>query len=270
LTAIVVFPLLVPWLRMRPHLVFAAPLLLVPGGLILALARRTTRIKSRLTLADFCQPYEFGLSNLASSSPLLMLVPFTMHFLDADYAGGVSLLLSGLALIYLVPRACGFFFVPGLAAFFQADDQASLRRARRQFRIWVGAYLVLAAALLIGAWILLTGRGLHSLFELPSIGTTFFLLATAHAVSQVILPDASILIAGRASRAILNINLVALAAFVLVCILFLIGVEAQTAAYLRYLAVFAGILTLRGIMTVRKAGALIQSVQVARADASQH
>jgi O-antigen/teichoic acid export membrane protein len=259
LTAIIGLPSISTWIRHQPYYLFALPLLMLPGVIMLRLIFRAEKGHVKPVAKRFAKPYEFAVSNLASSGLFFLLIPFTTHFLNASYAGALSLLMGIISIVFLIPRACSFFFIPELAGFFHAGQNDAIRRTYRQFRSWIYSYLGLVVAILATAWFYLKDIVPHRLFLLPCISITFYLLLTALSISQLFLPDASILISLRASREILLINIFAFLVFLVISGFFIWTVDPAIKSYLIYLASFTCILTVRGILTNRQARIMMEA-----------
>ena len=227
--------LLWPDNRIDPLVAMGMPLsALAAAGLLHVMYRsqqRRTRAGSE-SGKDLTSGMQFGMANFLSDGIILLLAPLANLLAGPAYAGLIGLVLSGLGILLLFPRALTMHHIPDLARANKEAPSEFVAVYRSFRRILLGLLSLIAVALLVIATI-----GGPLLFpeaiSLKHAWLIFVLLLANTVVGQMGVPDSSRLMVKEQGRLMMKINGAAFALFgVLIAVLCLMPSDAAILVWL--------------------------------------
>lgn len=214
-TGCMVVLLLLPGNRVDPLLAIGIPLMgiTMAGFLYLMFELRHVEETAVRDSKDLKLGIELGTTNFLGEGMILLLAPLANLLAGPSYAGLIGLVLSGVGIILLFPRAFAMYQVPELARADKKEAPLQFLVMYRSFRqVLLKLLLIMGTALLLMATI-----GGPFLFpeaiSLENAWTIFGLVLLSTIIGQMGLPDSSRLMVKEQSHLMMRINAVAFGAF---------------------------------------------------------
>jgi hypothetical protein len=204
-----------PGNRVDPLLAIGMPLLALSAAGLLYLMYRSREMRAWAdgnSGKDFRSGMEFGMANFLSDGMILLLAPLASLLAGPAYAGLIGLILSGMGILLLFPRALTMHHISALARAKKADPSEFLTVFLSFRRILLGLLLLIAVALLPIAAV---GGPLFfpDAISLENSWMIFVLLLANTVIGQMAVPDSSRLMVNEQGHLMMRINGAAFAIF---------------------------------------------------------